>query len=74
MLLYSSNLSLGVFQLAGYLLHQPGSIMLFSGAVAEEKWKTSARGVFAHTSFTFLFVLLYFIYFTCIVLSKTKKN
>jgi hypothetical protein len=26
----------------------------FSGAVAGEEWKTSARGVFAHTSFTLL--------------------
>jgi hypothetical protein len=29
---------------------------------------------FAHTSFTLFIVLLYFIYFTCIVLSKTQKN
>jgi hypothetical protein len=27
---------------------------LYSGTVAREEWKTSARGVFAHTSFTFL--------------------
>jgi hypothetical protein len=26
----------------------------FFGAVAGEEWKTSARGVFAHTSFTLL--------------------
>jgi hypothetical protein len=49
-------------QLAGYLLHQPGSIKLFSGAVAEEEWKTSARGVFrTHILYFVLsFALLYF--------------
>jgi hypothetical protein len=29
---------------------------------------------FAHTSFTLLFVLLYFIYFTCIVFIKNPKK
>jgi hypothetical protein len=67
------------------LLHQqtptsflaPSSLgpIKFSGAVAREEWKASARGVFARTSFTlfYCFALLYL--FTCIVLyQKPKKN
>jgi hypothetical protein len=62
-------------QLAGYLLHQPGSIKLFSGTVAGEKWKTSARGVFRTH-------ILYFVLLFCFTLSilpasfyqKPKKN
>jgi hypothetical protein len=46
---------------------------LFSGAVAGEEWKTSARGVFAHTSFTLL--LFCFIYFYLHhFISKIQKN
>jgi hypothetical protein len=67
LLLYSSNLTLGVSQLAGYLLHQLGSIKVFSGAVAGEEWKTSARGFFRTH-------ILYFIYLTCIVLYQKPKK
>jgi hypothetical protein len=46
----------------------------FSGAVAGEECKTSARGVFRTHILYFVIVLLYFI-FTCIVfLSKTQKK
>jgi hypothetical protein len=44
----------------------------FSGAVAGEK-EDFCKGSFARTSFTLLFVLLYFIS-ACIILSKTQKN
>jgi hypothetical protein len=44
----------------------------FSGAVAGEEWKTSARGVFR--THILYFVLLYFIYFTCIVLYQKHKK
>jgi hypothetical protein len=36
--------------------------------------KTSARGVFVRTSFTFFIALLYFIYFTCIILYQKPKK
>jgi hypothetical protein len=47
----------------------------FSGTVAGEEWKTSARGVFAHTSFTlfYCFALLYLFYLHHF-LSKTQKK
>jgi hypothetical protein len=44
----------------------------FSGVIAREK-EDFCKGIFARTSFTLFFVLLYFI-FTCIFLSKTQKN
>jgi hypothetical protein len=49
-------------------------ISLFSGAVAGEEWKTSARGVFARTSFTlfYCFALLYLFYLHRFI-SKTQK-
>jgi hypothetical protein len=76
LLLYSSKPSLGVFQLAGHLISYtidlaPSS---FSGAVAGEEWKTSARGVF-HTHilyFVLSFALLYFYLHNFI--SKTQKK
>jgi hypothetical protein len=47
----------------------------FSGAVAGKEWKTSARRVFRTHILYFVIVLLYFIYFTCIILyQKPKKN
>jgi hypothetical protein len=46
----------------------------FSGAVAGEKWKTSARGVFRTHILYFVIVLLYFIYFTCIILYQKPKK
>jgi hypothetical protein len=52
------------FQLGGYL---PAS-SIFSSAVAEEK-EDFCKGSLARTSFTLLFVLLYFI-FACIILLK----
>jgi hypothetical protein len=55
-------------QLGGYL---PAS-STFSGAVAGEK-EEFCKGSLARTSFTLLFVLLYFI-LTCIFLSKIQKN
>jgi hypothetical protein len=55
-------------QLGGYL---PTS-SIFSGAVAGEK-EDFCKGSLARTSFTLLFVFLYFI-FACIVLSKTHKK
>jgi hypothetical protein len=60
------------FQRAG---HSPRIKQQFFGAVAGEEWKTSARGVFRTHILYFVIVLLYFIYFTCIVLyQKPKKN
>jgi hypothetical protein len=61
------------FQRAGYLLHQLGSIKLFSGAVAGEEWKTSARGVFRTHILYFVIVLLYLFYLHRFI-SKTQKN
>jgi hypothetical protein len=63
-------------QLAGYLLYQPGSIKLFSGAVAGEKSGRPLQGeFFAHTSFTlfYSFALLYLFYLHRFI-SKTQKN
>jgi hypothetical protein len=87
LLLYSSKPSLGVYQLAGHFTSSTqankfsGTIITapstsFSGVVAGEEWKTSARGVFARTSFTLFYciVLLYFIYFTCIILYQKPKK
>jgi hypothetical protein len=46
----------------------------FSGTAAGEEWKTSARGVFHTHILYFVIVLLYFIYFTCIILyQKTQE-
>jgi hypothetical protein len=48
-------------QLGGHLHQYRTAIKLFSGAVAEEKKKTSARGVsHAHPLLCFSFALLYF--------------
>jgi hypothetical protein len=57
------------------LLHQLGPIK-FSGAVAGEEWKTSARGVFTRTSFTlfYCFALLYLFYLHRFISKKSKKN
>jgi flagellar biogenesis protein FliO len=44
----------------------------FSGAVAKEK-EYFCKANFARTSFTLLFVLLYFI-FACFILSKNTKK
>jgi hypothetical protein len=46
----------------------------FLAPLPGRKKKTSARGVFACTSFTLLFVLLYFIYFYLHRFIKNKKN
>jgi hypothetical protein len=46
----------------------------FSGAVAGEEERTSARGVFRTHIHYFVIVLLYFIYFTCIVLYQKPKK
>jgi hypothetical protein len=59
LLLYSSNLALGVFQLASHLVHtiKFSDIIItapstsFSGAVAREK-EGFCKGSFARTSFT----------------------
>jgi hypothetical protein len=52
---------------------QLGSIK-FSGAVAREEWKTSARRVSAHTSLLcYCFALLYLFYLHHFI-SKTQKN
>jgi hypothetical protein len=51
----------------------PQASRIFLAPLPERKKKTSARGVFARTSFTLFIVLLYFI-FSCIILSKTQKN
>jgi hypothetical protein len=74
LLLYSSHLPLGVPNWLGILLHHLGSIKLFSGAVAGEEWKTSARGVFCMHILYFVlsFALLYFYLHRFI--SKTQKN
>jgi hypothetical protein len=46
----------------------------FSGAVAGEEWKTSARGVFRTHILYFVIVLLDFIYFSYIVLYQKPKK
>jgi hypothetical protein len=46
----------------------------FSGAVAGEEEKTSARGVLRTHILYFVIALLYFIYFTCIVLYQKPKK
>jgi hypothetical protein len=72
--------SLGVFQLAGHLLHT----IKFSGiiitapstnflALLPGRKKTSARGV-SHAHPLLCFKFLFYFIFTCIVLSKTQKN
>jgi hypothetical protein len=59
LLLYSSHLPLGVPN--GPVIYQASSI--FSGAIAGEEKEDFCEGsFFARTSFTLLFVLLYFIY------------
>jgi hypothetical protein len=61
-MLYSSNLALGVSQLAGHLLHQqtqssflasssPRHQQVFSGAIAGEE-EDFCKGSFTRTSFT----------------------
>jgi O-antigen ligase len=50
------------------------SSSLFSGAVAEEEEKTSARGVFRTHILYFVIVLIYFIYFTCIAFYQKPKK
>jgi hypothetical protein len=50
------------------------SSSFFSGAVAGEEEKTSARGVFRTHILYFVIVLLYFIYFTCIILYQKPKK
>jgi hypothetical protein len=50
------------------------SISLFSGAVAGEEWKTSARRVFAHTSFTLLlFCFTLFVLPALLYIKNPKK-
>jgi hypothetical protein len=68
LLLCSSYLSLGVSNWVVICPHQA----TFFGTVAEEKEDFCKRS-FARTTFTLLFVLLYFIS-ACIFLSKTQKN
>jgi hypothetical protein len=55
--------------------HHHRAINKFSGAVAGEEWKTSARGVFrTHILyFVYCFALLYLFYLHCFI-SKTQKN
>jgi hypothetical protein len=57
-----------------FIYHQLGPIK-FSGAVAGEEWKTSARGVFlhAHPLLCYCFALLYLFYLHHFI-SKTQKN
>jgi hypothetical protein len=51
------------------------AIKLFSGAVAGEEVEDFCEGSFRTHIIYFVIVLLYFIYFTCIVLyQKPKKN
>jgi hypothetical protein len=78
LLLYSSKPSLGVFQLAGHLLHIFHTIITapptsFLALLLGKKWKTSARRVFRTHILYFVLSFALFI-FTCIVLSKTQKN
>jgi hypothetical protein len=68
LLLCSSYLPLGVPNWVVICPHQA----TFSGAVAGEE-EDFCKGSLAHTIFTLLFVLLYFI-FACIILSKTQKK
>jgi hypothetical protein len=82
LLLYSSKPSLGVYQLADHLLQAnkfSGTIITasstsFSGAVAGEEVEDFCEGSFRMHIFYFVIVLLYFIYFTCIVLYKKPKK
>jgi hypothetical protein len=53
--------------------HAQGPAASFSGAVAGEEWKTSARGVFYTHILYFVIVLLYLFYLHYF-LSKTQKN
>jgi hypothetical protein len=46
----------------------------FSGAVAGEEWKISVRGVSCMHILYFVIVLLYFIYYTCIILYQKPKT
>jgi hypothetical protein len=58
---------------SGAITHTPSA--KFSGAVAGEKWKTSARGVFAHTSFTLFYCFaLFYLFYLHHFISKTQKN
>jgi hypothetical protein len=71
-MLYSSHLPLG-FPNGLVIYHASSS---FSGAVAGEEVEDLCKGSFSHTHPLLCFiVLLYFIYFTSIVLyKKTQKN
>jgi hypothetical protein len=46
----------------------------FLAPLPGRKKKTSARGVFAHTSFTLLLLCFTLFYFTCIVLYQKPKK
>jgi hypothetical protein len=54
--------------------HLPGIKHIFWRRCRGGKRRLLRGEFFTRTSFTLLFVLLYFIYFTCIVLPKTQKN
>jgi hypothetical protein len=73
--LCSSYFPLGVSQLSGHNHHQlhASHQALFWHRCRGRSGRPLQGEFFARTSFTLLFVLLYFI-FTCIVLSKTQKN
>jgi hypothetical protein len=64
------------FPTAGYLLHQPGSIKLFSGAVAREKSGRPLQGeFFVRTSFTLLlFCFTLFILPASFYIKNPKKK
>jgi hypothetical protein len=83
LLLYSSHLPLGVpngldIQLGtnSFLVTSSQQSSSFSGAVAGEEVEDFCEGSFSHAHPLLCFiVLLYFIYFTCIILyQKPKKN
>jgi hypothetical protein len=59
---------------AYFLAPSPQVAAIFTGAVAGEEEKTSARGVFRTHILYFVIVLLYFIYFTCIALYQKPQK
>jgi hypothetical protein len=55
-------------------LHRQLAISYFSGAVAREKVEDFCKGSFRTHILYFVIVLLYFIYFTCIILYQKPKK
>jgi hypothetical protein len=79
LLLYSSKPSLGVFQLAGHLLHIFHTIITapptsFLAPLSGKKWKTSARGVFRTHILYFVLLFCFTLFLLALFYIKNTKK